>query len=403
MTRPSHRPPWNRRELLVHATIFAVIPWIAVLVFLAVPGVAERYGHRPGSDFVHFYILGRGAQAHDGELLYDHVRQHRLQAVLEPTQPGWYAPIYAPQTSLMFAPLAVFPYRLALWLWRLLTTAGFAVAVWLAWRNCARLSREGLIVAIAAAGFPPFRQLLIYGQSTLIPLVALTLAGLALRSKRDASAGAALALLLVKPQLGLVFAAWALVERRWRLIQGGILCAAGQAAVVWVWFGDSAITGYLGMLRRLPTLSPLLEPDSGQLHSLRALLAPLPAQAAWPVWAVLSLGIVYLAIRAWRSPATFEVRYALLVVAAGLVSPHLAGYDVVILAPALLAIADWVVGEPSARRLAIALYVLYLALLIPTGFFVPFQLSSVVLAFIVLIGARFASQPSSQIQHAIPQ
>jgi hypothetical protein len=46
-----------------------------------------------------------------------------------------------------------------------------------------------------------------------------------------------------------------------------------------------------------------------------------------------------------------------------LVSPHLTVYDLVILAPALLLVADWLVGQPVnglRRRFVMAMYLVYL-------------------------------------------
>jgi hypothetical protein len=46
-----------------------------------------------------------------------------------------------------------------------------------------------------------------------------------------------------------------------------------------------------------------------------------------------------------------------------LVAPHLTVYDLVILAPALVLLADWLIGQPltpSTRRLGTLLYLVYM-------------------------------------------
>ena len=51
--------------------------------------------------------------------------------------------------------------------------------------------------------------------------------------------------------------------------------------------------------------------------------------------------VVALAFRAWQGARSLEVRFAALLLASVLVAPHLTIYDLVILAPALLLLANW--------------------------------------------------------------
>src|SRR5208283_4917894 len=68
-----------------------------------------------------------------------------------------------------------------------------------------------------------------------------------------------------------------------------------------------------------------------------------------------------LAIACWRKPAPLHHRFAILLLATVLVAPHLTVYDLVILAPTFLWIADWLATR-AVHRIA---WLLYLSFLLP--------------------------------------
>ena len=72
-----------------------------------------------------------------------------------------------------------------------------------------------------------------------------------------------------------------------------------------------------------------------------------------------------LTIACWkRSQAvSLPLRYSTLLLASVLVAPHLTVYDLVILAPAFILLADWLIGQPvtsSTRWLGTLLYLVYM-------------------------------------------
>src|SRR5207302_2993747 len=91
----------------------------------------------------------------------------------------------------------------------------------------------------------------------------------------------------------------------------------------------------------------------------------------------------------WRSRLPLPVRYSALLLATVLVSPHLIVYDMVILAPAFLLLADWLLVRPQddfGRRLGIVLYFLYLSPLVgPLSQWVRVQLSVVLMTAAVFM------------------
>jgi len=142
---------------------------------------------------------------------------------------------------------------------------------------------------------------------------------------------------------------------------------------------------------------PLLEPKPYQTHSLRtfwSMLAPmfLPWRSGVSlVLYLMSAAVVLgLTIACWkRRPAvSLPLRYSALLFATVLVSPHLTVYDLVILAPAFILLADWIKCQPltaSTRGLGTLLYLGYaLPLIGPFTRFTHVQLSVIAMAATVV-------------------
>jgi hypothetical protein len=87
-----------------------------------------------------------------------------------------------------------------------------------------------------------------------------------------------------------------------------------------------------------------------------------------------------------------EVRYAALLLATVLVSPHLTVYDLVILTPALLLLGDWVMTHrDSASPIPMLLYAYYLLFLLgPLARITHLQLSVLAMAALLWLTWRIA-------------
>jgi hypothetical protein len=75
--------------------------------------------------------------------------------------------------------------------------------------------------------------------------------------------------------------------------------------------------------------------------------------------------LIVAAWRVWQTPVSLSLRYAFLLLATVLVSPHLNVYDLVIVAPAWLLIADWAVCHPSHPAAPRVQQLLYFSYVLP--------------------------------------
>jgi Glycosyltransferase family 87 len=403
---PAEAASWlTPKRLRAHGLILALCLWSVYVWNMATPGLHDRAGNLKGTDFLHFYTLGSLALAHRGSDLYSMQAQSQLAAQRVPAAAGIrYLPLYPPQVSIFFAPFAWLSYPWALVLWLALSAIIYGACCYAVWRACPNLRSNGFTVLILAFAFPAFWHLIAWGQTSALALVCFTLAFFAMRAQREFLAGLALGCLIFKPQLGLAAALVFLITLRWKVIAGGLISAAAELMAAVLYYGAGPLRQWIRALLNVRRMLPLLEPKLYQTHSLRtfwAMLIPWPS-VAFALYVISALLVAALLIRCWRGRASLPLRYSALLLATVLLAPHLTVYDLVILAPAFLLLANWIVPQPISVTASLKL-LLYLAfalpLLGPFAHWTHFQLSVPVMAALLYgiwnVGRKLTSADNS--------
>lgn len=364
----------------------AVIAWSGVaFILFGKPGDRDMINQLKGADFVQVYTLAHSAFEGPYPTLDNRDAFYERQVGLVPASRGdVYLPVYPPPAALIFYPFTVLPYRAAALLWAAITIVGYVVVTWRSWHPVRHLLPDRRFLVAAAAAFPPFFLLVLYGQTTLLPLLAFFLAWLALRGGRPVLAGLALGLLSIKPQFAPVVALVLLAGLNGRVLLGLAASAVVQVtAVVWT-MGTQAFMAYLSTLKTLSTVEHLVEPDAWRMHSLRTLTRLMPGTAGDVMWAAASVVVVGLAVRAWRSAAPLHARFGIVVLATVLVNPHLFAYDAVVLVLPFIWLGGWLeaVASPVRHSYWQAVYATSALLLFPTALIIHVQGSVIVLSWI---------------------
>jgi hypothetical protein len=372
---------------------------------MSAPGLMDRNGLLKGTDFLHLYTIGTLAREHRGDRLYD----MRAQAMMAPELvPGAeriiYLPLYAPQVSLLFLPLAELPYGAALVAWLALTGMIYAGGCHAVWRRCRWLWSDGWTVVILAAGYPAFFHLIAWGQNSAIALLCFVATFLALDEKKPWLAGLALGLLVYKPSLLLGPVLVLLLAMDWRILAGAAMSAVGELSVGYLYYGVDVFRTYVQQTLHVGRLMPLLEPRPYQMHSLRAFWAMLvpSSTVSLTLYGISIVVVVIMTARIWRSGRPIELRYSALLFAAVLVSPHLTVYDLTVLAPSFLLLANWLVENWEDRknwRLGTLLYFVFvLPLAGGLAAWTHVQLSVIAMAGVL---GWLALRPRSGVDHRV--
>lgn len=358
----------SANRLRAHGLLLVLVLWSLYLWTLATPGLRDRNGNLKGTDFLHFYTLGSLAIERRGADLYDIDTQAALAARRVPDAAGIrYLPLYPPQISLLFAPFAYLSYPWALALWWLCSASIYATCCYAVWRSCPRLTNHGLTVAIVAAGFPGFFNLIAWGQTSALALACFTIFLFVSRKRRDFIAGLVLGCLVFKPQLGLAAGILFVLVGAWKIVIGAILSALAQLSIGAFCYGTAPLRRWFSMLWNVRSLSRMLEPKPYQTHCLRTFWSMLiPWSSVSMVFYVISAVIVMAwTILVWKRSQDWALRFSLLLLATVLVAPHLTVYDLVILAPAFLLLSDWAVARYRKSGSGFIGTMLYLAYILP--------------------------------------
>jgi Glycosyltransferase family 87 len=341
------------RRLRAHGLLLALTIWAFYIWTIATPTLRDRNGNLKGTDFLHFYTLGSLATAHQGGDLYKIDAQAALASQRVPDTAGIrYLPLYPPQVSLVFAPLAGLSYGRALALWWMCTAVIYGACCFGIWRLCSNLHDFGGTVALVAIALPAFFHLIAWGQTSALALAFFTAGFLLLRDKREFAAGLALGCLIFKPQLGLAAAVVFIVGGRWRLMAGAALSAAVQIGAGIAYYGVEPFRSWLRTLRAVPALLASFEPRPYQTHCLRtfwSMLVPWSGMA-FCLYVVSAVVVLAGTIAIWKHQESLSLKYSALLLATVLISPHLTVYDLVILAPAMLLLTDWLISHRSAPQ-----------------------------------------------------
>jgi alpha-1,2-mannosyltransferase len=344
----------------------AATVWTVLLIDLSGPGVRDRLGKIKGTDFLQFYAMGASIYDGDAERLYDFRAQDaRIQAIAPDSKDTLFIPIQSPQTGLALAPLGAFPYTVAFAIWAGIIVLLYSGACYLMWRDCTALHQHWRAVLGSCAAFPGVYIAVLHGQMSAVCVVLVAIALAALRRGHVIVAGLALGSLCFKPHWVAVAGAIFVFARAWRVVAGIVVAITVQYAVTWMIVGFDVMHAYWRTLLSLPKISHLLEPrPTNTFRGFFETVVPHEPTTAL-LYVLAALTTLVAAGKFWNSDARFELRASGVVLTMVLVSPHAFQYDLILLAPALLLLTNWLAESPDAAA------VRPIVRLLPIVFFAP--------------------------------
>lgn len=331
----------TRDRVRAYALAYAALA-LAALVGMGMQ-LSGRHGGPPMSiDYLSFHAAARLALAGQAPAAWDPELHAAMEAALQGAPGGrYYAFFYPPIFLLICLPFGWLPLVPAFLAWVGATAAACLLALrgWTA-------GRDWLTAAILGLG-PAGLLNAMHGQNAFLTTALLAWAGGTL-DRAPALAGAALATLSFKPQLGLLIVPALLAARRWRALAWATVVGLLWAGAGWGAFGSAAWRAFLA---RLPDAGAALASgalDTWKVQSVYALArsAGIAQDAATLAQAALSITVAALVTLAARRARDGRAVVALVAAGAPLVTPFVLVYDLLLLSIP----SAWLIGRSRVGR-----------------------------------------------------
>jgi len=213
----------------VLATICAVA-FAFTFAVLVIALFGQKVGN--GCDFIIYWATGQQLAHHSNP--YDQVALAQMEQSTGLQLKTAYYMRNPPWTLPLVLPFGHIGLRSGVMIWSLLVFFALAISVYLLWKICGRpRSRRYLI----GCTFAPALLCLIYRQTSLFVLLGFVLF-LYLHRSRPFFAGMSLWLCLLKPHLflpfGVVFLAWVVVTRNYRVVAGALTALGASVGITFI-------------------------------------------------------------------------------------------------------------------------------------------------------------------------
>ncbi|WP_246088992.1 glycosyltransferase family 87 protein [Paraburkholderia guartelaensis] len=322
------RRPWLCRERirLYSAALFILQAALIGIWAVSYWGLHKVGVPLPGSDFRVFWCASEVSLRHGAAAAFDNQRLLACEASLQAGTPlaNMFGPwIYPPTFQLLVYPLASLPYAASYALFLGIGVAGCLLA-------CMPVMRRSTLPWATVVAFPGIWVTMVYGQNSLLTL-ALVAGALGVLETAPILAGICAGMLVIKPQLGILFPLFFLCGRHFRacaaaILTAAVLCTASAALFGWslwmkffqaaAWFQDVALVQGEGHLwRAMPTVFAFMRS------------AGIGAGVAYAVHVAIALGAVLATSIAWARGINRELLAAAAIVTTLMIQPYLVYYD----------------------------------------------------------------------------
>jgi len=328
---------WRLRvyPLIIIATL------LGALVFAAVSYDVDDPASRLGGDYPSFYAAGSIVNSGEWGELYSPERQQAQQAGLIDDEGGFLYFSYPPFAAALYGLLALPGYQWSFLFHTILMMLALAGAVWALspWLRNTGLPATALVVV--ALAFFPVLTAVAGGQNTALSILLFAVVARLDCDDRPVSAGLVAALLLFKPQYGVVIVPLVMVARRWRILAGWAMGAVALFAISTLLMGGNWLTDWWSQASLFRDTNAVANGANfvsmpGFLENLLGVGSQTAVLLGYGSAALLGARVAWLW---WREPDTGALwRWALAAGAAMAVAPQTLFYDVGLLLLLLVAL-----------------------------------------------------------------
>ncbi|MDX6320076.1 MAG: alpha,2-mannosyltransferase, partial [Nocardioidaceae bacterium] len=309
-------------RLRVYPALLLGFQLVAILVLVATSdGRHDLLGRPLGADFAQVWVAGTEVLGGHPEQPFDlpaHLAQQRSFFGPATDVYGWH---YPPYFLAIAGLLALLPYAAALAVWQFSTLPLYLAGAWGALRADGLPRRDVLVAAIA---FPAVFVNLTHGHNGFLTAALFTGALLCVE-KRPWLAGMLLALLVYKPQFGLVIPVAIIAGGHWKVLAAATAGVVALTGLSLAGFGLETWKAFQGSLEFTRTV--VLEDGNIGWEKIQSVFSAVRLLGGSVAQAYLAQGLVSALVLGaiawlWHSHADFRLKAAALLCAALLTTPY---------------------------------------------------------------------------------
>lgn len=330
---------------------FAVVLYLTsvLLIYGVVSWNARDLVRKGYPDFTIYYSAAVMVRRGLGPHLYEEAAQFKVQREFAPgviIRAGALPYNHPPFEALIFAPLSYLPYLWAFVLWDLANLGMLIALPYMLRPYLPGLGKSppSLWILASLAFFPAFLTLL-QGQDAILLLFLYALVFVFLKKQRFVAAGACLACGLFKFHLVLPFLILLLVRERRKVLWGFLLVTGALSLISIAVVGMQPIIHYPHYVLHLEETmarGAIMPADMPNLRGVLYLISPHIPKA---VVLIISVAVFLLGVWYSRGEDRSNLKFALGIFVAILVSYHALGYDLSLLLLAVPLLANDLLGE----------------------------------------------------------
>ena len=338
-------------RLLSTAAILFIVAYVAGVSFVLSSGYLE--GDSRQVDFVALWAAAKLAVAGDPILAFDQEVLRRVQLLPPDAEPEELFWLYPPGLQLLLAPLGLLPYWAAWLVFIMLSLAVFTGAQW-RFAGVVPMGRNLLV------GAPAVLITMQLGQITLLWSAGLFAALRAMAQGRPAIAGLLIAMLSLKPQLGLLIPFVLVAGKRWDVLLWACVGAFLIHAIPTLYVGVEYWIAFFDVMQRTTSA---MGADTIPHHLMVTPYAflrflGLPHLPSIFVQVVLSLSLVLGVVMLWNwRSGNFDLLAGSLLIAMPIATPYAFYYELTLSIPAAIFLVRGGYGTKALDRILLAIII----------------------------------------------
>jgi len=236
----------------LHRILICLALIVGILFQFGVAWTLRKHIALGFSDFAVYYTAGKIIVTGDGAHLYDLATQARVEGTFtaRSNAVSFLPYIHAPFEAVLFAPLAIFSYSTAFWIWWACNLLLSYLVLFLLRPHLAFLNTRLELAILGLGVFLPLLTAECQGQDSVLTLLLFTVCFVSLARGRAWLAGSVLALASNDALVMIAFLA-VTSERRWRILAGYFQTCLGLAILSAFLPGWRACAAYPGLMERI--------------------------------------------------------------------------------------------------------------------------------------------------------